>query len=347
MIDYIIAQERSGMNIYEIAKLCGVAPSTVSKVINNYHGVSEATKEKVLGVIEKQNFTSNINARQLSKKTSSLVGILLPTSEQVNTDSYFFARIILGFRKKAASMGYDVVFVSRNIFSRKVSYLDHCKYMNIGGVLVVAYNKDDANVLEVIDSDIPVVSTYYRGNQKVTEIYSNDYAGTQSAIEHFIELGHKNIGYICGSFDTLSAKTRLQAFQDTLEMHNISSSDKWIKYAKYYNYEEGYRVMSDWIQLGEPLPTAIGVASDTIAYGAIKALKDHNVRVPDDISIIGFDDHEASRFVSPELTTIKQNLERIGSIAADTLIRKIQGENFTEPITVPVSIIERNSCKKL
>ncbi len=335
------------MNIYEIAKLCGVAASTVSKVINNYHGVSEATKEKVLGVIEEQDFTSNINARQLGKKTSSLVGILLPSFQQMDTDSYFYAKIILGFRKKAASMGYDVVFVSRNIFNRKVSYLAHCKYMNIGGVLVVSYDKNDTNVLEVLDSDIPVVSTYYRGNSEITEVYSDDYEGTALVAEHFIKLGHTKIGYICGVFDTLSAEVRLRAFRETLAKHNCTMPEEMVAYASHYNYEAGYQVMSEWITSKKPLPTAIGVASDTIAFGVIQALTDNNIRVPEDISIIGFDDHEASRYISPALTTVRQNLQRIGSIAAEELVKKIQGEKSAEPIVVPVELIERNSCNML
>lgn len=336
------------MNIYEIAKLSGVAPSTVSKVINNYSGVSEKTRKKVMKTIDENSFVSNMNARQLSMKKSNLVGILLPSDDRIDMDSAFHVKIINGFRRAISKKGYDVVFVSKNIHNKKVSYLEHCKYMNIAGVLVISYDGNDQNVLDVIESDLPVVSTHYLGNSSVCEIYSDDYNGTKMAIEHLIELGHRKIGYICGpNNNTCSAYDRLEGYKDTLKANGLEINNEWIKYSDYYKYEEGVRIMKQWLEEEVKMPTAIAVASDVLAFGAIKELKRKGYKVPEDISVIGFDDYEASRFLDPELTTIRQDITLIGTIAGDELIKNIDNMSSKEKIIVPVSLIERSSCKKL
>lgn len=336
------------MNIKEIAKLSGVAPSTVSKVMNNYSGISEKTKEKVNTVIDKYSYASNMNARILSRQKSNLVGILLPNRSSFGIDSPFQAVLLEGFRIVISRLGYDTVFVSKNILHRKVRYLDHCRYMNLAGVLLLAYDDSDVEVLEVIEEKIPIVSTNFRNNKSICEIYSDDYRGSKIATEYLIRLGHKNIGYIYGPTDNSnSAIVRLDAFKDTMNNHGLFIDNNFIENAKYYSFEEGYSVMEKILTRGTTLPTAFVVGSDLIAYGIIKSLKSHGYNVPDDISVIGFDDLESSKYVEPALTTIRQDLKRIGECAAESLIDIIENNTRKGNIVLPVELKIRDSCKRI
>lgn len=334
------------MNIKDLAKLSGVAPSTVSKVINNYKGVSEQTKKKVLDAIKKYNYTSNMNARILSMKKSNFIGVLMPKRSSFGLDSPFQSVILEGFRKSISNLGYDTVFISTNIFGQKVRYIDHCKYMNLAGVLLLAYDDSDDEVLEVINSDIPVVSTNFRSNTSVCEIYSDDIKGSTLATEYLISLGHRSIGYIYGPLNNSnSAVVRLKAFKDTMIKHGLEIDPKYIKNTDEYTFDHGYDIMEEIIQSEGILPTAFAVGSDLLAYGVMKALKKNGYKIPEDISVIGFDDLESSRYSEPALTTINQDLNMIGEAAANTLIDLIENRTSKENIILPTELVIRESCK--
>lgn len=336
------------MNIKELAKLSGVAPSTVSKVINNYSGISEKTRRKVLYAIKKYNYTSNMNARILSMKKSNLIGLLMPNRSSFGIDSPFQSVLLEGFRSRISDLGYDTVFVSKNIFGKQVSYLDHCKYMNLAGILLLAYDDSDIEVLEVINADIPGVSTNFRGNQSLCEIYSDDANGSMMAIEYLIGLGHRQIGYIYGPLNNSnSALVRFVTFKETMKKNNLDIDTTFVEHTEEYSFDDGYCIMEKIIKHGKNLPSAFAVGSDLIAYGVIKCLKKYGYSIPEDISIIGFDDLESSRYVEPALTTIRQDLNKIGESAANTLIDLIEKDIVRDRIIFPVELIVRDSCRKI
>ena len=336
------------MNIKDLAKLSGVAPSTVSKVINNYPGLREETRKKVLETIKKYNYTSNMNARNLSMQKSNLIGILAPGRASFGIDSPFQSVILEGFRRSISELGYDLIFVSSNIFGQDVSYLDHCRYMNLAGILLLAYDKTDVEVLNVINDNIQIVSTNFRDNKSVCEIYSDDREGTRLAVNYLIELNHSRIGYIYGPIENSnSASVRLNSFKEVMTENNLLVNNSFIEGTKEYLFDEGYSAMEKILNRVDELPTAVAVGSDLLAYGAIKAIKDRGLKVPEDISIIGFDGLENSRYIDPALTTIKQDMNKIGACAANKLVEIIKLGTFSDDIIIPVSLVIRESCKKL
>ncbi|WDC85157.1 substrate-binding domain-containing protein [Caloramator sp. mosi_1] len=214
-----------------------------------------------------------------------------------------------------------MLFISKDIGGDRISYLDHCKIRAVDGVIIITSQPDDKQIQDIIKSDFPCVLIDNESN-RVSSVHSDDAQGCFMAAEYLYSLGHRRIAHIYGSKDTFSGNVRFNEFKNALIELGVEIRDEYFVDGGYFSFEGGYDAMKKLLELKEP-PTAVFAAGDFMAIGAINAIKEKGLKVPKDISVIGYDDLEISRYITPKLTTIKQNTDLLGENAADILVNMI------------------------
>ncbi|MNO17876.1 HTH-type transcriptional repressor PurR [compost metagenome] len=335
------------ITIYDIAKTTGFSPTTVSKVFNQYADVSEKTRRKILEAAEQMGYVPNAQARTLTTKRSWTIGVLYIESSGAGLLHPYFGGVIEGFKKVATSKGYDLMFISKDIGGKKGGYLEHCKIRGIDGVVVVLPDYTDPYFKELLDSNIPCVLLDQESDFKST-VSSDNIEGSKQAVEYLYGLGHRSIGHISGG-STFAGEQRLQGYLQAMEQLELTVRPEHIIQGSYdYTVESGQRAMEQLLSM-EDLPTAVFVAGDNLAVGAMLAMKKYGLSVPEHMSIIGYDDIEMAKYLTPALTTIRQNTYALGSRAADMLICSIEGGSEAKPQSdqIPVELVVRGSCQEV
>jgi LacI family transcriptional regulator len=329
------------VNIYELAKATGFSVSTVSKALNNTGRISEKTRQKILAKATEMNYVASYLAKALSLKKSWIIGIIYSDNLGIGFSHPHFSVILESFKQEAEQQGYEITFINRNMGNTPMTYLEFCQYRKVEGVFIVNYYSLSKQVPELIKSGIPLVSAD-GGFADIPTVTSNDVLGGELATQYLIDLGHTNVYHIAGPKYTISGQTRLYGFRNVMKKHPQIKHK--VFEAVNFGLEDGYEEAMKILQEPE-LPTAIFVAGDWMALGVVKAFRQHGVRVPEDISVIGYDNLEFLQYSEPALTTVSQNKRQIGRTAAEYLIRQINGETVSSKL-IDVEIIERDTCKK-
>ncbi|SDB84258.1 transcriptional regulator, LacI family [Pelagirhabdus alkalitolerans] len=332
------------VTIYDIAKKTGYSISTVSKVLNNYSDVGEKTKRKISEAVDELGYYPSSSARTLSTKRSWTIGVVF--DEDSGIEHPFFNATIESFKKSAEKEGYDLLFASNNIGSEPKSYVDHFLYRGVDGVVVVCSEMDSPELKKLIESDLPsvVVDLDMRG---ANVVYSDNIHGSELAIDHLHSLGHTKIAHLHGSTTQFAGQQRLEGFYSVMKKHGLTVHDEYVVDGGLFTYEGGKAAMEQILKLTD-LPTAIYAAGDMMAIGAITAIQEAGLSVPDDFSVVGFDDIKIGRFMTPGLTTIRQETTLIGKTAANLLFEQINSmERQLMSVKVPVRLVERASCQSI
>lgn len=335
------------VTIYDIAKKVGCASSTVSKALNNSKEVSEKRKKEILDMAKKMGYVPNSSARNLATKNSWSIGVLFSDDLNIGLEHHFFGGVLQSFKAYVEELGYEVTFVSKKVGAQSLTYLEWCKYKNIDGVIIVTVDINDENLNELTHSEIPIVSVD-NGLLNVPTIISDNLQGTRMAMEYLLLKGAKRIAHIAGPLRSFAAVERLQSYKDFLKKSEIEVDENLIVEAGNYDYQSGKRALEQLLKQNKEAPEAIYAASDDIALGAIIALKEHGYKVPEDVSVVGFDNIELSQYTSPSLTTVSQQKGLIGTEAAKRLISIINKEACADSDIikrVPVEFIVRESTK--
>ncbi|MCD2346200.1 LacI family DNA-binding transcriptional regulator [Clostridium guangxiense] len=334
--------------IYEIAKIAGVSPTTVSKVINNYPDVSDKTRAKIKKILDEENFLPSPQAQFLSTKKTWTLGIVYFENLGVGLTHPFFSGVIEAFKRQADKYGYSLLFGSKNDRLKNDTFLEYFKYKSVDGIAIICTDPNDKETLELIESDFPIV-VIDMFNEDTSTVASDNMEGCYLAVKYLYDLGHRRIAHIIGASksDNWASNIRRKGYEKAMERLGLEVIDGYIADGINFDVSGGYRAMKELLKLKE-IPTAVFAAADKIALGAIDALKDEGLSVPGDISIVGFDDIELARYVTPRLTTIRQNREEIGKTAVDLLVKQINGKTKLKiNKIIPVELIERNSCKRI
>jgi DNA-binding LacI/PurR family transcriptional regulator len=332
--------------IYDIAKKTGFSITTVSRALNNYPDVSAKTKKLILEAVEEMDYYPNSIARSLTTKKSWTLGVIFIEDLGVGIKHPFFSAVIQSFKQRVESFGYDIIFLSQNVGSEKKSYLDHALHRGVDGIIVVCSNYDNPEVQNLMESNIPSVVIDLHSN-KSSVVYSDSFSGSEIAINHLYSLGHRKIAHISGHTKTFAGTERLRGFVEAVDKLNLNIPSSYIVEGGFFSYEDGYDAMKVLLELKER-PTAVFVAGDLMALGAISAIKEAGLNVPDDISIVGFDDIEIAKYTTPKLTTVRQDTDLIGESAAKVLLNQINDNNKVySAVTVPVELINRESTKEI
>lgn len=326
--------------IVSVAKDLNLAPSTVSKALNNKGYVSKETKDRILAYVEEVGYIQDASARILKSKHSYTVGVLFSDISLVGLAHPFFSQILQAFKNYVETEGYEVVFILDKIGQRKMTYLEWCKHKKVDGVFIVSGNLTNPMIIELVNSDIPCISTDFIMD-KLTTVISDDYEGIKLAIEYGLSLNKKHIHFINGPLSSVAFQARQDAFIKLTQKLNIKTT---ISNAEGFGLNSGYKALNSLLST-DIKPDFIMVGSDDLAFGVIKALQDKGINVPNDISVMGYDDISFSSIFTPALTTIKQDKQEIGHITAQKLLSLIKNEEpkVKEVIKIPVSLIKRAS----
>ena len=333
--------------IKDIANQANVSTTTVSRVINDHPDVKHETRDKIIKIIKKNNYRPNAVARSLSTSKSYTIGVFFTDHFNSGLHHPFFREVIYGLEKSLGNEGYDIVYFTNRQWGDNFSYLEKCKDRHVDGVVLMGVLKDDPNLAKLLASDIPVafVDIDIKGDN-ASYVISDNVSGAKKAVNYLYELGHRKIGMLMGINTTKTAKDRFIGYKEALKDLNLTFNSNWIFNGK-YSEKGGYEAAKDMLHL-KKRPTAIFCQSDGMAIGAMRAIEDAGFEVPEDFSLIGFDDIEVSSYVKPTLTTIAQNKRKMGSSITKLLMDMINKANKnTSPIVLPVEVIERESCKSV
>lgn len=329
--------------IYDIAKVTGYSPTTVSKVFNNYSDVREKTRQDILRAAREMGYVPNAHARTLTTKKSWTIGVLFVESTGAGIRHPFFSAVIESFKQIAVSKGYALMFISKDVGGKQSGYLENCRIRGVDGVVVFLSDYEDPYFQELLDSDIPTVVLDYATTASHT-VCSDNRNGAGQAVEYLAGLGHRRIAHISGGLNTFPGSQRQQGYKAAMLQQKLELNDSYIVTGAYYSMESGYESMLELLRLPER-PTAVFASGDLLAFGAVKAVQDSGLSVPGDISVIGYDDIDLARFVTPALTTIRQDTERLGSCAAEMLLSAIdKAPDRQEALILPVELVVRDSC---
>ncbi|OAB45601.1 LacI family DNA-binding transcriptional regulator [Paenibacillus antarcticus] len=332
--------------IYDIAKKTGYSPTTVSKVFNNYTDVKDQTRQTILQAAKELGYWPNAHARTLTTKKSWTIGVLFVESSGIGMQHPFFSAVIESFKQVAVAKGYALMFISKDVGGKQSGYLENCKIRGVDGVVVILSDYEDPYFKELLDSDIPCVVLDYETSQAHT-LYSDNFEGSLLAVEYLYSLGHRKIAHISGGINTFAGSKRVQGYELAMTRLNLETKESYIVDSAYYSIESGYAAMMQILDLQER-PTAVFVAGDHLALGAMRAARERGLRIPNDLSIVGFDNIELSQYITPALTTIAQDTALMGSKAADILIQSIDDPSqVLESVVLPVRLIVRDSCSSV
>lgn len=331
----------SKLTIKEIAELAGVSKATVSRVLNNYPHISPEIHEQVMEVINRTGYQRNQIARLLASDRSGIIGLVIPSgAEAVFTDPYFPTltrgisitarqnqQTLSLFLCESEQEGIDTI---RSILANRL----------LDGIIVTADYKNHSFEQQLLDGDMPFVYIGRpKNDQDAAYIDTDNFKGGVIATEYLIERGFQRIAII-GSDKNTSADLRYQGYFHALQTHAIAHDDRLVAFGD-YSMESGTRAM---YELLPAQPDAVFVTSDTMALGALRALRERGLHVPDDIAIIGFDDLPPAIQADPQLTTIRQPIARTGELAVETLLEMIENpERPLRQLQLPVELIVRAS----
>ncbi|MGN1367436.1 MAG: LacI family DNA-binding transcriptional regulator [Aristaeellaceae bacterium] len=330
------------VTIKDVAAKCGLSISTVSKAFNNYADISAATREVVQRAAKEIGYYPNAVARTLKTNRSFNLGVLFQEEQGTGLTHPFFALVLQAFKTESEKHGYDITFINHNIGWNGMTYLEHCRYRNVDGVCVVCASFYAPEVIALVESDIPVVTIDHAFSNRSC-VLSQNTEGMRTLVEYAASLGHRRIAYVYGQKASVTEK-RITGYCRGLEASGIEVRPAYLLEAVYDSPEAGAAAVRKLMALPEP-PTCILLPDDQAAMGALDAAAELGLRVPEDLSIAGFDESRIAALTRPRLTTVAQDAEAMGRQAARYLIEQVEKPRTTESETglIPTRLVRGES----
>ncbi|CAH1216473.1 MULTISPECIES: LacI family DNA-binding transcriptional regulator [Paenibacillus] len=340
------------VTVYDIAREANVSVATVSRVLNNTAPVKKETREKIDALIRKHQFQPNALARSLLRKETGTIGFILP-----DITNPFFPEVLAGFDREAGKMGYTF-FLCDTMSSDRESHLQYereSRYLNllmekqVDGIVIIGGRVDLAKpgqtlVDEIQEAAKRVPVLLLNGSlpkTKLPRVAVDQKRGMELAVQHLIDLGHKDIALIGGFEQMSNTQQRLQGFRSAMKQANLHIRKEWILVGG-FSVERGLELTQRLLQRAER-PTAIVCLNDLIAIGALKAAHQQGIAVPHELSIVGYDDIPLASYSIPELTSVSLRSQELGRQAAHTLDRLISGKKVPQLQTILPELIVRQS----
>jgi len=332
--------------IYDVAKAMNLSPGTISKILNNNGNVSQETRERVLNYVKKIGYVADTNARILKSKFSWTIGVIFSDISLIGLEHPFFASIIQQFKNYVEKQGYEIVFIVNKLGNNELTYLQWCKNKRVDGVLIVSGNINNKHIIELVNSDIPSVSTDII-MPHLNSVLSDDYEGIRLGIEYAISRGLEKIACITGPLTSRAFSERLAAYHNIMLKNGLILRENYYKEAQSFGFTSGYNATIEMLNDVTEVPNMILSFSDDLAFGVIRALEDKGLKVPNDVSVIGFDDIQYAKHFTPSLSTIRQDKVLIAETAAKILLAKIKHQTEKNDIIkkIPVDLVLRNSTR--
>jgi LacI family transcriptional regulator len=336
----LMRRGKKTITIQDVARTAGVSVSTVSRVLNDKDDVAPETYQRVQNVIQEMGYTSSLAARSMRSRRTNVIGLIVP-----DVADSFSVQVMKGVNQAIFDLDYDLIIYTsgsikkRSAAEREQYFVSLLNGSITDGVVIVtpaATSFSTAAPVVTIDpnSECPECLT----------IIAENHAGATAAMEYLIDLGHRRIGFISGRPDLQSAQQRLQGYKDALRQADIPLDPDLIA-AGDFSIETSRLCTRQLLSLSNP-PTAIFAANDQSAMGTIETAHQMRLRVPDDLSVVGFDNIPEATYFNPVLTTVDQFIDQMGRVATEKLIGLIQGESLeSEPYRMPTRLVVRDSCR--
>lgn len=334
------------VTIKDVAARAGVAPSTVSRVISDSKHISAKTKQKVRKVMEELGYHLNYSAQMLATQSTKTIGIIMKNSTTESMHNSFFPEVIRGI--SALSSKYEFSLSLTTGESEEEIFNDTVKMVRgkrVDGMIVLYSKKDDRVVPYLIESGIPfvVIGKPLFEPSKIMFVDNDNVQATKEATDYLLNLGHINIAFIGEDTEFEVGEARLNGYSQAMREKNLDIPEQYIKNL-HPNADHGQQVVSELIELSSP-PTALVVTNDLNALILLSALSEKNIKVPEDMSLISFNNSIISRISNPPLTTVDTQIFQLGCEAASCLIELVKDPLiFKKSVIIPTFIVERKSC---
>lgn len=331
-------------SIKDVAKEANVSIATVSRVLNNVDVVNEDTKKKVLEAIKKLDYRPNIVARSLKTQKTKTIGIIIP-----DISNQIYPEVVRGAEDVANIYDYNIILCNTDLDPQKEKeYLRVLGEKMVDGVIYISNSLEEDIVKTINNSNKPLVLIETNGKESEfpSVVIDNKQAG-MDAVNYLVKKGNKRIAYIGTDKDAVNASAvRYKGYIAALDENNLEYDENLTYFCKYsLKADDGYDAMNAILQKTKDID-AVFCVNDEIAMGAINALRDNNISVPQDVDVMGFNNTYGAAIFYPKLTTIAQPLYDMGSVATRMLIKKINHEPLdNELFILPYELIERDSCK--
>lgn len=333
------------IKIADIARAAGVSPSTVTRVIHNDKYVSEEKKEKVRQVLKELSYVPNRVASGLRSRQTNLIGHILP----VSNENPFFARIGNAFTKAAEDAGYNVLTaVTQMNPDKERAMVENFVSLMVDAIVITTMTAIDNDTIQMVCSrNIPVVMIERPCSLPLVDsVLFDNHLASSLAVNHFLQNGHTRIGFIGREPQKRNVEQqRLDGYLDTLRQNNLPFRKEWCILTDDYTAEDGHKAINLILSAGS-LPSALLITSDVMALGVLQILHEHGLRVPEDISLIGFD-NTLSALSTPPLTTIDLQPEQVGSTALEMITEQKTGQRKgAKSVILSPVLIERSSVRR-
>ncbi len=323
----------------DIAKLAGVSPKTVSRVINNDNYVSKDTKSKILEIIEKNDYIPNIAARSLVIKRTRTLGLIIP-----NLENPFYSRLSRGVIQTAERDNYSIIVCESkfdNLIGEK--YLRMLIERGIDGLLIATLDLENIFVDKLLKIKMPfVIMTCKIEKPEVNYVIANDYEAGRQVVEYLISLGHRRIAFLKGP-NVYSSNERFKAYRDVMEKNKLEIKEYFIT-GQILDKNDAYKEVKSLLTMHKDITAIVG-NNDYTTLGAIKAIYELGLRIPEDISIIGYDDIDIADLLSVPLTTVHYPKFRCGEMATKLIIDMLENDKYeSKKIILDTYFVKRKSC---
>ena len=339
------------VTIYEVARKAGVGIGTVSRVLNDSPQISPATRAKVLKVIKELNFQPHAMAQSLARRKTHTIGVIVPFFT-----GYFYVELLRGIQRALSQHKFDLILYGVDDLQKKDASLKRAlQQRRVDGVLLVSMKLSDNFSAEFKRRRLPLilVDAYH---EEFDSIIVNNQEGAYTATRHFIRLGYRRIAMLTGHYESIPAQTRLHGCQHALTEAGLALPEDMIissdslpgeaaRVNDGFNQEAGYLAMRNFLarHSRNGSPTAVFVNCDIQAVGAIKAVKEAGLRIPDDVALIGFDDIELAEYVG--LTTVRQPMAEMGYRAVERMMALVEDPDLPpEHLRLDTELVVRESC---
>jgi LacI family transcriptional regulator len=328
--------------IKDVAKLSNVSIKTVSRVVNNVAEVSPQTRQKVKQAIKELGYQPNSIARNLANGKTNTVGVIIPHSAGYIFSHSFFTEVLRGITEVLSANNVNLLL---QVAQRKTPYVNLYHQRQVDGMILMSIRLGDPNLEGLAASGVPFIGTCRMAEKDDSSrwVDADFVGGVEQSMDHLISLGHHRIALLSGPKNLVSVRLREQGYRKSLKKHNLMKVEDYILEGDFTS-ESGYALAVHAMKLSHP-PSALICGDDMMAFGAMQALRELGYRVPEDVSVIGFDDISLARFSSPPLTTIRQDTYQKGRIAAENLLSLIRNKETAIPshCMLDTTLIIRNS----
>lgn len=334
--------------IKDVAKKANVSVSVVSKSFNNYKDVKEETRQRIFAVARELNYSPNINAKNLSSKKQMTLGLISSGVLNDNEKDNNAFDIFKGVYQEVSESRFELsIYLIDSKKQKQQSYIQYCRERNIGGAILQGIRTDDQYYKELIDTSLPCVVLDIMNeteNSMIGSVSIDNAKAGKEITSYLLDKNHRNIVVMAGTPETYVNKERMKGVQEALASKKMNLDDVWVLNAD-FSEDRAYELARSQLQVKQP--TAFLCFSDLMAIGVMKAIKEAGLKIPEDVSITGFDDLVFSNYTQPALTTIRQDFVEIGRSAAQLLQEIKEQKTDRQHIWIQHQLMERESVKEL